>query len=721
MLLAVSVARLAIRAPWPVPAWLLNATLLAGVAAGSVARRVETGQCAARLPAAAVTLDVILLEPAGLDPARVALVAPACGTGVLLARWPDGTRLREGTPARLEGRWLPRDGLRADGTLLVQRVIPLGPARPGLATRLRGAAMRASHRLYGPRAPLVDALVLGRRGGLDRDLVQAFASSGLVHLLSISGFHVGVVVAWLVLALRALGLAPGRALLAASAAASGYVALLGWPAPAARAALLAWLLAHGRLRQRPATDGTALALTCLLVLLLDPWAVLDLGGWLSATALWGATRFGRWGDAVTGTGWLSRTTWSSVGATLGTAPVAAATLGSVAPIGVLLNFAAIPIGALAVPGVLASLLAAPVPGLGEALAAGSGLLLALLEQLARLGAALPGAALTVPTGVRSGLVAAAVVVAACWATRPDRPGREAARRGALLAAVASWGLLVRDVQGTVTDGPLRLFFLDVGQGDAALIRTPHGRWLVVDAGPADERYDAGAAVVVPTLRRLGARAVELLVVSHAHADHVGGAAALLRQLPTAQVLEPGEPVDDARYRGFLEAVAAGGSRYGAARDGQGAVVDGVRLTLLHPSAAWPEWGLDLNEDSAVLLVEYGAFRAVFAGDAGLVAEARLRGRVGDVTLLKAGHHGSRTATGTAWLRELRPEVAVVSVGRRNRYGHPTAEALARLREAGARIRRTDADGTVIVTTDGRTLTVTGRTGTETLPLPPLTP
>lgn len=706
---------------WSVPAWLLNATLAAGALAGGLAQAAERGRCVARLPEGDVTLEARLLEPAGLDEARVALEAPGCGSGVLLARWPRARALAEGTPMRVRGRWLPRAGLRADGTLLVHEAVAIGPAQPSFASRLRGAAMRTSHRLYGPRAPLVDALVLGRRGGLDPALVQAFAASGLVHLLSISGFHVGVVVAWLVLGLRAIGLTPSRALLAASAAASAYVVLLGWPAPAARAALLAWLLAHGRMRQRPATDGTALALTCLAVLLFDPWAIADLGGWLSATALWGATRFGRWGDRVTGRGWLSRTTWSSVGATLGTAPVAAAMLGSVAPVGIVLNFAAIPIGALAVPGVLASLLLTPLPGAGEALAAGSGLLLALLERIALAGAALPGAGVTVPTGVWTGIAGALALAAACWATPSGRPGREAGRRAALLAAVTSWVFVAAEARGAVADGPLRLFFFDVGQGDAAAIRTPHGRWIVVDAGPADDRFDAGARVVAPALRRLGARTVDLLVVSHAHADHVGGAAALLRQLPTAQVLEPGEPVDDPRYRGFLEAVAAGGSRYGAARDGQSALVDGVQLTILHPAATWAEWGLDLNEDSAVLLLEYGAFRAVFAGDAGLVAEARLRGRIGDVTLLKAGHHGSRTASGTVWLQELRPEVAVLSVGRRNRYGHPTVETLQRLREVGARIRRTDADGTVIVTTDGRSLTVTGRTGTDSLPLPPPTP
>jgi len=587
-----------------------------------------------------------------------------------------------------------------------------------VSERLRGAVMRASHRLYGARAPLVDALILGRRGGLDRALTEAFAASGLVHLLSISGFHVGVVVAWLILLFRALGLPQTRALVMASAVATVYVAWLGWEAPAARAALLAWLLTHARLRQRPTTDATSLALTCLVVTGLDPWAVLDLGGWLSASALWGAVRFTRWGDAVTGEGFLSRTAWSSVGATLGTAPITAAALGTIAPIGIVLNFPAIPLGALAVPGVAASLLFAWVPGVAEALAAGSGLVLWALEQLAQIGGALPGGAVALEPGWRTGAAAAVVLALACWVTADRTPGREAVRRGALLAACASWASAAMLARPNVSNGPLRLFFLAVGQGDAAAIRTPRGRWVLIDAGPRDARLDAGASVVAPFLRCHGVRALDLLVISHAHADHVGGAAAVMARVPASQVLEPAELSDDAGYGQFLEAVAASGSRYGAARDGQQVMIDGVRFTVLHPDRAWPEWGLDLNEDSVVLLVEYGAFRAVFAGDAGLVAEQRLRARVGDVSVLKVGHHGSRTATGEAWLRELRPEVAVISVGRRNRYGHPTAEALERLRTVGARIRRTDDEGTVTVETDGATMMISGRSGVEHLPLAP---
>ncbi len=157
-------------------------------------------------------------------------------------------------------------------------------------------------------------------------------------------------------------------------------------------------------------------------------------------------------------------------------------------------------------------------------------------------------------------------------------------------------------------------------------------------------------------------------------------------------------------------MAADGVPWRAGRAGERFELDGVAFTFLHPDTAWAQWHADLNEDSIVLRVEYGAFTALFAGDAGLSAEARMRGHVGRVDLLKVGHHGSRGATGDVWLDELAPRAAVVSVGARNRYGHPSAEALGRLARHRVDVWRTDREGTVTVETDGHRMTVRGRRG-----------
>jgi competence protein ComEC len=578
---------------------------------------------------------------------------------------------------------------------------------PALAARLRTMLARSSRTLYGERAPMVDALILGRRGGIDRALQDRFAQSGLVHLLSISGFHVGVITAWVFLLCRALRLGRGRALALAAGASAAYVAFLGWPAPATRAAALAALLAVSRVRQRRVEANSLLSATCLCVLLVDPWAMVDLGAWLSAAALWGATTFSKWTDRALGVATWWRTLGSSVGATLATAPITAATLGAVAVIGIGLNFFAIPLAAVAVPGVLASLLVFPIwPEFARSLAGGAGLALHLLELLATAGAFVPGGHLIETAEIQSAIPWILGLGISLWCMGQRNTLGEAIRRWGWAAVVALWAsLLWCWSPGTANSGSgLALHFLDVGQGDGAVLRTPAGRWILIDAGPRSSHSDAGRRVVVPFLASQGARQLEMVVVSHAHADHLGGVASVLDRFDAQVVIEPGERVADPLYYAFLDELAAGDIRWHAARRDERFVLDGVAFTVLHPDPAWGGWGEDVNEDSLVLLVEYGAFQALFAGDAGFPAEAEMRNRARAVDLLKVGHHGSRGSTGDEWLDSLRPRAAVISVGR-NKYGHPSPPTLARLRRHRVKVWRTDRDGAITVTTDGTEMTV----------------
>ena len=694
-----------------------------GWGAGSIAWRADGVECAATLPAARVRLTVRLAERADDVGGRIGVVPQRAGChGSVVARWPAGAALPSGAVAEVVGRWVPRPGRagRASGTLAVRSVeshaaaaarhggaVSGSVATASPADRLRNALTERSRVLYGPRAPLVDALVLGRRADMDESLRDAFAQSGLVHLLSISGFHVGLIVAWVVMLLRAARVPRARAMALGAAAAVAYVVFLGWPAPAARAATLAVVLATCVHRQRRVQPNALLAQTCFVVLLCDPWAAVDLGAWLSAGSLWGATAARRWSDRALGTNAWWRGLSASVGATLGTAPVTAATLGTVAPAGIALNFAAIPLAAAAVPGVFASLALAPAGLLARPIAAGSGLALHLLELTARFGSKFPGGHVIHAAELRSALPWLVALLVAGWGIGGRNTRGEALRRWALAAGVALWAALAVLVAPAVHgagSGRLTLHFLDVGQGDGAAVRTPNGRWIVVDAGPRIGSADAGRRVLVPFLRRRGVRRIDLLVVSHAHADHLGGAPALVERLPVAVVTEPGRRVADPLYLEFLDLLAAHGVRWHPGRLGARIELDGVRLSVLHPDTTWSEWGSDVNEDSLVLLVEYGTFHGLFAGDAGFPAEMRMRGRVGAVDLLKVGHHGSAGSTGDAWLRELRPRAAVVSVGR-NTYGHPSPAAVTRIGRAGADIWRTDRDGGVTVETDGTSMTV----------------
>ncbi|MBS1241737.1 MAG: hypothetical protein H6R40_1164, partial [Gemmatimonadetes bacterium] len=366
--------------------------------------------------------------------------------------------------------------------------------------------------------------------------------------------------------------------------------------------------------------------------------------------------------------------------------------------------------AAAVPGILVTLLTAPVlPAVARSLAGGTALLLAGLEQTALLGARLPGGAWITAPGWQSGIGWGLALAAGCWVIAGRPRAGHAGTRVAWLGAVVVWGHLglAWYQRGTAGEGQLSLFFLSVGQGDAAAIRTPHGRWILVDAGPVGGGRDAGREVVAPFLLRHGARRIEALLISHAHADHLGGAGSIMDRLTTGMAVEPAVPVPDSLYLAFLDRMEAEAIPWHRGRAGDHWTLDGVGFTVLHPDTSWAGWEEDLNEDSVVLLVEYRAFRALLTGDAGLPVERRLRGRVGHVDVLKAGHHGSRTATGPEWLAELAPSAVVVSVGR-NRYGHPATATLARIAAVRAALWRTDREGTVTVRTDGTRVRVEGR-------------
>lgn len=685
--------------------------LLSGLALGRIGHATNAASCAARLPAGPLTMRVRLHDP-GTARGLVA-VAPldrSCG-GLITMRVQRAEELPAGRVLTVRGRWLPRPGPlgQAGGTLLASSLKGIQD-RPTLAERIRTRLAHASRTLYGSRAALVEALVLGTRGNLDRDIKDDFAASGLVHLLSISGFHVGLIVAWVVLAVGALGYERRRALWCGAVIGMLYAGFLGWPAPATRAAVLCVLGAWQLQRQRHSSLGPLLGFTCLIVSIGDPWAIVSVGAWLSVTALAGAAWAAAWCERAVSNRAFIKLIASSSGATLATAPITAAVFGTIPVAGIALNLVAIPLAALAVPGVVASLLLDGVSsGLAGALAAGAGLGLHGLEVVAHLGARLPHGCLMVPAGLTSASSAAAVLLVGVWAAGRHVTTRVAVWRVTVALALASWGGVILAIRWTADDGVtgLSLHFLDVGQGDGAVIRTPHGHWILVDAGPRSATSDAGKRVIAPFLARERVRRLDVMVISHAHADHVGGAAAVLDRVDAGVVIEPGELVADPVYTDFLSAVAADGARWRSARAGMRFELDSVRFTLLHPDTTWSGWGLDLNEDSAVLLVEYRGFRALLAGDAGFPAESLLKGTVGQVDLLKVGHHGSRWASGDAWLAELQPEVGVVSVGL-NRYGHPSAEALQRLEAHRVAVWRTDRDGSITVNTDGRRVSVAGR-------------
>jgi competence protein ComEC len=254
---------------------------------------------------------------------------------------------------------------------------------------------------------------------------------------------------------------------------------------------------------------------------------------------------------------------------------------------------------------------------------------------------------------------------------------------------------------------LSVTFLDVRQGDSAVIRTPGGKTILIDAGGRD----AGSRVVVPFLRRNGIGALDLVVMTHPHEDHIGGMPAVLKSTRARVILDSAAPHASGDYEETLRLIHQKRIRYVRAYRGQRITFpDGVRFNTLNPPKSQSSSGQgesELNDRSVVLRMTYKAASFLFAGDAEKETEQSILGSCGSVrsNVLKVAHHGSENATSELWLRAVKPEIAVISVGWRNQFGHPSPDTLRHLADAGARIYRTDRNGAITITTDGKELHV----------------
>lgn len=244
----------------------------------------------------------------------------------------------------------------------------------------------------------------------------------------------------------------------------------------------------------------------------------------------------------------------------------------------------------------------------------------------------------------------------------------------------------------VPDGTLEVHYIDVGQGDAALLLTDEGA-VLVDSGTGESGEKVAAYVAART------NTIDYMFLSHPHEDHIGGASDVIETVEVKNIIMPDMAADSLTFDRLLDAVENSGASLTRARAGDTYSLDGIEIELLSPSAE-DDYG-EANNMSIVMRADFGNTSFMFVGDAESEVERALldRGLVRKCNVLKVGHHGSQTSSTEAFIEALSPEIAVISCGR-NSYGHPHAETLSRLREHGADIFRTDRDGTVVIISDG---------------------
>jgi competence protein ComEC len=641
---------------------------------------------------------VLLVLPVGRSPPRGAILET-------VVRVVEPREARDG--GFDERSWLARQGIHVVLRGGAWREVGRRGGVAGLGDTVRDRVERAVSRgTDGVRRALVLGVVLGEDEGLPERVRLDFRASGLAHLLAVSGQNVAFIVAgvfglgWLVRAPRM-----ARELLAIVAIAA-YVLAVGWQPSVVRAGVAGVLASLAWLAARPRDRWHFMAWGALVLLAWSPTSLLEPGFQLSFLAVAGifvglpaARRFAEGypvprpvADAVA----------VSLVCGLVTAPVVLVHFGQAPAYTVLANALAFP----AMPAVLGlGLLAAaadPVsPEAAAALAWLGGWAAAWLELVARFVGSLPGAEVRARTALLLTLAGACLWSVARYlgAGIPRRvsPAVPALAATAFLALAGGW-LLTRPAPAWTEPGGLRVTFLDVGQGDSVLLETASAR-VLVDQGPPE-------ADVARQLAGMGIHSLSAIVLTHPQRDHVGGAADVVRRLRVGVVLDPGLAASGPERDEAVAAATAAGVPVRTLRTGSEFKVGGLRLrTLWPPDPGGPSEDPNLN--AVVLAASFGEADVFLPADAESDVTARLP--LGAFEILKVAHHGSEDPGLERQLRILRPQVAVVSAGRGNDYGHPRPETLAALATVpGMAVYRTDQHGRVVVETDGRGFRV--RTG-----------
>lgn len=545
-----------------------------------------------------------------------------------------------------------------------------------------------------PYAGVLVALAIGDQQAIDPELWQVFARTGVTHLLSVSGLHVTMVAGlaawlagwawrrspWLMLRLPAQKVSA----LAGFLAALSYCLLAGFAVPAQRTLYMLAVVALALWTGRTTAVSRVLAAALLLVLLLDPWAVLAAGFWLSfgAVALLFYVGTGRLGEGHWLAAW-GRAQWA---VTIGMVPALLALFQQFSLVSPLANAVAIPVVSLLVtPLALAGSLplGEPLLWLAHWLTA---LLMHLLDWLAVSDWAVWQQQAPPVWAVALGIAGVG------WLLLPRGfPAR-------WIGVVALLPLVAVPVERPAA-GELLVRVLDVGQGLAVHVQTA-AHDLIYDTGPAfSADANSGSRIIVPYLRAVGVRRLDALVISHQDKDHEGGAEAVLEAIPTVRLLT------SVSAEHPLSAVPV---PHRACVDGEAWSWDGVRFEILHPVAGDYSTARKSNALSCVLKVSAPAGAMLLTGDIEARDEAALRARHADklpAEVLVPAHHGSRSSSSPAFVAGVSPRLAMISAGYRNRFGHPSPEVTERLAIAGIGMHRTDGEGALTVVFDARGIRV----------------
>ncbi|MBN2410944.1 DNA internalization-related competence protein ComEC/Rec2 [candidate division KSB1 bacterium] len=571
-------------------------------------------------------------------------------------------------------------------------------------------------RMKGQQAALLKGLLVGAREDIDDELRQKFANVGIVHILAISGLHVGFILFGLMYICKSLGLPRGLQALFTIAGLVFYAALTGGNAPVVRASVMAGIYLLGVAIQRRNSVFNTLSIAALVILLVNPLELFQPGFQLSFTAVLGIVLIYQKLHAICGnifSSWYEKghdfrifilqLFLVSLSAQIATLPLTAYYFGRISVVSVFINLLVVPAAGLIVGlGFVAVIFAVLYMPLGGIFLNTVSLLLSGLIDLVQFAEKVPFSYFVVPrlSVMFIVLYFTVIIIFLVWRERK-------ARKSALLFLLMILNVIVWSSFLGHKPG-LKVTFFDVGQGDSILFEFPDKKILLVDAGERNEYSDRGRQVIAPYLQRNNIKKIDVLLISHPHSDHIGGAPYLLGHVKVGRIVRskvnthsPLETAVDSLamlYHIKQQFVESGDTLSGFAN---------TAILILHPDDEYINKKRNesdfLNNTSVVFKLIYGRRSFLLPGDAEQGAEEEMMcyNRLLKADVLKLGHHGSSTANSAAFRERVYPDYAVVSVGRFNRFGLPDTSLLKDMRGQGIDVIRTDDNGAVVFFTDGR--------------------
>lgn len=562
---------------------------------------------------------------------------------------------------------------------------------------------------------LLRSLTLGDQGLVSSDLREDFSRTGVVHILSVSGSHVGFMFVILSLVMGCLRVPEPFRSAAVSAGLVFYALLTEASAPVVRATVMAVTALSSARMERTADPYNTLGLAAFGILLFRPLDLMDPGFQLSFLSVFSIlvgysgfrkrmSRFGaeRRKAVRKGVEAVMAVAVVSVSAQVGTLALSARLFNCIPLLSIPANAVAVPVSGAILAVSAATVAAAPVhAGLVTAYACLNRFLLACFIRSIDWISSLPFSAASVPSPSIGGTLFLYGCLGLMFTSRNASVRRPLLAGLLILLNLWVWPRALKPEAGSVT-----WIQFDVGQGDAGLFLFPGGKTVLIDAGPASPTFDCGERTLAPFLTRIGIRRLDILILTHPHLDHIGGAAALLERFPVGRVLAPALE-DSAKAYGRLAETCGRRAVPFRVTQGSDSVVfsAGSKVFLFNPAPAASETvrtGSSANESSLITLIACGRTRWLSMGDAGFNEEKRLMAawKGSRLDAVKIGHHGSAYSTSDEFLSRFKPGLSVLSVGTVNRYGHPSSKTLDRISASGSELLRTDESGAIIIKSDG---------------------